>query len=163
LSKTLLTTQRYSETINLLYSSYTFDFRYPDTLKSFCNVVPHAQLDMIHSIQLTCDFWNAMFMNERHHRWTDARKNRFVFDDMCEVLASLKELRLLRIEHQERDWADIVTHVQLEEEKEVIVKGLSVIKQAEVIDFNGLWSSDPREAVLCFRLTFRGEEVCLDG
>jgi len=163
LSKTLLIANRNSETINLLYNSYTFDFRYPDTLKDFYNAVPHAQLDMIHSIQLTCDFWNAMFMNVRHHRWTDSRKNRFVFDDMCEVLTSLKGLRLLHIEHQERDWADIVTHVQLEQKKEVIVKGLSVIEQAEVIDFNGLWSSDPREAVLCFRLTFRGEEVCLEG
>jgi hypothetical protein len=134
----------YSETITLLYSSYTFDFRYPHTVSSFSATVPRHRLDRITSLQLTCDFWNFNLTNEIPHVFPKDQQGNVTLEDICELLANLQGLKVLRIEHLDRDRNVYRNHryEPLSGRRKDILQAMCLIQQTKVFAFKCPWAED---------------------
>lgn len=96
------------ETINLLYSTNAFDFRYPHTILTFCASVPTHHLNTISSLHLTCDIWNLVNPDPTLHLScplfsSAAWQNKTTLEGVFDIMRGMRGLRVLQIEHRNRE------------------------------------------------------------
>ena len=131
----------YSEAISFLYSSYTFDFRYHHTVFPFFATAPQHRLHQISSLQFTCDFWNPNLMEVKPRFFPKDQQRSASIEDICELLASLRGLKVLRIEHICRDpnkYRDL--YESADGAKKVTLQAMCLIQQTKIFEVRCPWS-----------------------
>lgn len=147
-NQTFTDKSRYSETINLLYTSNAFDFRYPHTVVSFCSTVPQHRLNLIKSLHLTCDIWDLNRVDVDPNltskvKIANSETEKMILEECFAAISRLEGLKVLRIEDLDRDRYSRNYHYAFSRDiQKMLVQSLRGIRQKEIFEVKTSWFAE---------------------